>query len=757
MIQTSNLGFPRIGVNRELKKAVESYWKNETSQDSLLETAKQLRTQTFQLQQEAGIDFIPSNDFSFYDQVLDTAVMLGAIPPRYQFNGDTVDLDTYFAMARGNDDVTPMEMTKWFDTNYHYIVPEFHADQQFSIKSSKIFDEFLHAKELGITSRPVLLGPVSFLVLGKSKDAGCDPLDLIGNVLPVYIEIMSKLKELGADWIQIDEPVLVQDLSDKQIDVFKDTYKRLCGLDSRPKLFLNSYFGGIDDKIQWIAELAFEAIHVDLVRAPRQLETVLNHLPDSTILSMGVINGRNIWKAELLPVLCVVDKTAERLGKERVIVSPSCSMLHCPIDLDCEDELPTEIKERMSYAKQKLAELALVKDAVNNGWDSVKDQLEDNKAVFERAKSSDIINKPEVKARMKSLDDTCFTRQSPYPQRRDAQQLSLNLPLFPTTTIGSFPQTPDIRKTRAAFKKGTISEQDYKAYMRKQIDEVIAFQQGVGLDVLVHGEPERNDMVEYFGQLLDGFTFTKNGWVQSYGSRCVKPPVIYGDVARPKPMTVEWSVYSQSITSCPVKGMLTGPITILQWSFVREDQPRKDTAFQIALAIRDEVSDLEAAGIKVIQIDEPALKEGTPLKKSDWPGYFDWSVNAFRLATSSVMDQTQIHTHMCYCDFNDIMPHIAALDADVISIEASRSDGELLEAFADYNYPNEIGPGVYDIHSPRIPSIDEILHLLDKMALLIPQQQLWVNPDCGLKTRNWPETEQSLKNMVSAAIQMRNK
>ena len=757
MVKNSNLGFPRVGVGRELKKAVEAYWKKDITLESLQETAKDIRKAHWQMQQAAGIDFIPSNDFSFYDHMLDMSVLLGAVPSRYNFSGSVVDIDTYFAMARGNDNVTAMEMTKWFDTNYHYIVPEFEASQQFALKSTKVFDDYLEAKELGIDTRPVIIGPVSYLLLGKSKDSECDPIDLIDKLIPVYVEVINKLKELGVDWVQIDEPVLVRDLSDKAIEVFQKTYTTLCGLASRPKFLLGTYFGGIEDKIEWISKLAFEAIHLDLVRSPGQLDIVKQHVSKDTVLSLGVINGRNIWKADLLGALCVVDKAAEELGKDRVIVGPSCSMLHSPIDLDVEDELAPEIKERMSFAKQKLGEIALVTKAVNDGWDAINDEIEGNKQVFERAKKSIIINNPAVKERLGALDDSFFSRLNPYPKRRAAQEASLGLPMYPTTTIGSFPQTPDIRKTRAGFKKGEISSEDYTAFMKAEIEKVVRFQEEVGLDVLVHGEPERNDMVEYFGQLLDGFTFTKNGWVQSYGSRCVKPPVIYGDVSRAKPMTVDWSVYAQSLTDRHMKGMLTGPVTILQWSFVREDQPRKDTAWQIALSIRDEVSDLEAAGIKVIQIDEPALKEGTPLRKSDWDDYFDWAVNAFKLATSSAKDETQIHTHMCYCDFNDIMPVIAALDADVISMEASRSHAELLDAFADYNYPNEIGPGVYDIHSPRVPSTEEMVKLLEQMLEKLSKEQLWVNPDCGLKTRGWVEVEQSLKNMVEAAIKLRSK
>lgn len=756
MAISANLGFPRIGSDRELKKAVEAYWKGKISQKSLQETACIIRKSNWHIQHSAGIDHIPSNDFSFYDHVLDTTAMLGAVPRRYKFDEEIVDLDTYFAMARGTDQTAPMEMTKWFDTNYHYIVPEFEKDQVFSLKSTKIIDEFIEARDLGILTRPVLPGPVSYLMLGKSKDPNINPIDLIDRIIPIYCEVLGRLASEDAQWIQIDEPVLVMDLSEEVIIKFKAAYEQLCSLKNRPRICLTTYFGSISDKIQWLNNIAFEALHLDLIREPQQLDAVLKHIPDDMIVSLGIVNGRNIWKAKLLSVLCYVDKAIGQIGEERIMISPSCSLLHCPIDLEREEKLNIGIKARLAFAKQKLQEIKLIKTAVEQGWDAIDRKLEENKKLFEQLKSSQLIHKPEVQKRLQNLDKKMFSRQSPYPERKIAQQDSLPLPTLPTTTIGSFPQTPDIRKTRADYKKGLITNADYKTIMRKNIEKMVRFQEKIELDVLVHGEPERNDMVEYFGHMLDGFAFTENGWIQSYGSRCVKPPIIYGDVSRPKPMTVEWATYAQSLTNNCIKGMLTGPITILQWSFVRKDQPRKDTAWQIAMCIRDEVSDLEKAGLKIIQIDEPAIREGAPLKKSDWPEYFDWATKAFRLATSSVRDETQIHTHMCYCDFNDIIEVIAALDADVISIEASRSNAELLDAFVNYNYPNQIGPGVYDIHSPRVPSVKEIKLLLKKMLKLLDKEQLWVNPDCGLKTRDWPEVEQSLENMVNAAIELRN-
>ncbi len=754
--QSANLGFPRIGAQRELKKAVEAYWKGSSSQAELLATAKELRQRHWRWQREAGLTFIPSNDFSFYDHVLDTIAMLGAVPERFHFSGGKVDLDTFFAMARGNSTAVPLEMTKWFDTNYHYLVPEFEPEMTFALGSTKIVDEFWEAKELGILTRPVLLGPLSFLLLGKAKAPTVALADILEKILPVYAEVLERLSRAGAEWVQLDEPCLVLDLPQESLALFQSAYDKLCTLTARPKFCLTAYFASIADKLEAIAAHRFEALHIDLVRAGEQLEKVLAKLPEQMLLSLGVVNGRNIWKTNLATAAVLIDKAKARLGASRLIIAPSCSLLHAPIDVSTESKLAPALKERLAFARQKLAEVATLERYANGGRQTIAEDYAANLALFERVRTSAEIHDPKVQERMASLSETMFRRHSTYAERGAAQEEFLKLPLFPTTTIGSFPQTAQIRMARADYKAGRLSAVEYARQMRAEIERIVRFQEKIGLDVLVHGEPERNDMVEYFGEQLSGFAFTQNGWVQSYGSRCVKPPVIFADVSRPRPMTVDWATYAQSLSERPVKGMLTGPITILQWSFVREDQPRRDTAWQIALAIRDEVADLERAGIRIIQIDEPALREGTPLRSTDWDRYFDWSVKAFRLATSGVSDRTQVHSHMCYSNFNDIMPAIAALDADVISIEASRSDAELLEAFADFDYPNAIGPGVYDIHSPRVPSVEEMSELLRQILKHLDKKQVWVNPDCGLKTRGWLEVEAALQNMVAAAMKLRD-
>lgn len=744
-----NLGFPRIGADRELKKAVEAYWKGNSSESELLVTAAELRREHWQLQKDAGIDIIPSNDFSLYDQMLDTAAMLGAVPVRYGFKGSDVDLATYFAMARGNASKVAMSMTKWFDTNYHYLVPEFNLGQEFALSSSNAVDQFNEAKALGIITRPVLIGPVTFLALGKARPDCFDPLELIDKAVAVYKQILAELKAAGAEAVQIDEPILAVDLEEKHLTAFRKAYKTLTEQTDRPEIHLATYFGDVSEHLPMIAEFAFDAVHLDLVRAPGQLEKAVEILPSKTKLSLGVVNGRNIWKANVGEIVKTLRPILDSLDSSRIMIAPSCSLLHSPVDLGREDTLDPEVKERMAFAIQKLAEIKLITDALND-YDSVKGTLDEISGIFS-GKNAGKFTDPAVSRRIVEITADMSNRHSPFAQRKVAQSQALKLPLFPTTTIGSFPQTPEIRKARAGFKAGTISEADYTEQMKQEIQKVVKFQEEIGLDVLVHGEPERNDMVEYFGQQLNGFAFTRFGWVQSYGSRCVKPPIIYGDVSRAAPMTVEWAKYAQSLSSRYVKGMLTGPVTILKWSFVREDQPLSETTNQIALAIRDEVSDLEDAGIRIIQIDEPAFREGMPLKKGQWQEYFDWAVTAFKLATCPVEDQTQIHTHMCYSDFNQIIEAIAALDADVISIEASRSDIKLLDVFVDYNYPNEIGPGVYDIHSPRVVPTEEMVELLNKMLKVIPKDQLWINPDCGLKTRGWPETRQCLENMVKAA------
>ena len=763
MVIATNLGFPRIGANRELKWAVESFWAGKTDEAALTQTAAAIRKANWRYQQGQGLDHIPSNDFSLYDQVLDTAVMVGAIPPRYEHDGGPAGLDTYFAMARGtggaNDPggISAMEMTKWFDTNYHYIVPEFEAKQKFTLSSTKAVDEFLEAKELGIHTRPVLVGPVSFLLLGKSKDEALDNLSLLDNLLPVYEEVLRKLAEAGAYWVQIDEPCLGLKLDNAQRAGFGRAYAQLAAASPKLNLLVAVYFSDLRDNLQTALGLPVAALHVDLVRGPGQLDDLLPKLPRTMSLSLGVVDGRNIWKTDLTKASATVEKAVLTLGSDHVLVGPSCSMLHSPVDLDLETRLDDEMKSWLAFAHQKVTEVATLAKAINKGKKNATGALEENAKVMESRRTSPRIHNQAVKQRAAAVDDAMLHRASPFVERQKTQREALKLPDFPTTTIGSFPQTGAIRKARAAHRKGEITDEQYQVFLKEEIASAIRFQEQVGLDVLVHGEAERNDMVEYFGEQLDGYISTRNGWVQSYGSRGVKPPIIFGDVSRPKPMTVEWTTYAQSLTDRPVKGMLTGPITMLEWSFVRDDQPRSETAKQIALAIRDEVADLEAAGTSVIQIDEPALREGLPLRQEDWGDYLRWAVDSFRLTASGVGDGTQVHTHMCYAEFNDIIEAIGELDADVISIESSRSDMELLAAFGKYHYPNEIGPGVYDIHSPRVAGSDEMEELLGKALEVLSPDQLWVNPDCGLKTRRWEEVEPSLERMVEAAKAMRLK
>lgn len=763
MVLALNLGFPRIGLKRELKKSLESYWKGESSRDELLKTGKELRLRHWQLQKEAGIDIIPTNDFSYYDHILDAACLFGVVPDRYNWDGGQIDLDTYFAMARGSQkqgrDVIAMEMTKWFDTNYHYIVPELKKGQKFKLSSSKIFDETKEAKDAGFAPCPVLIGPVSFLMLAKKAEDFTDcRTTLIPALCEIYIEICKKLVASGQSWIQLDEPCLALDLESRYVQAYKDAYAAISKAVPDINIYVPSYFDGLRDNIELAFSLPVAAIGVDLVRAPDQLEDSIAKAKETgKHLVLGLIDGRNVWKNNLSASLEKLEKAKAALGPDRVSVSGSCSLLHTPIDLAAETKLDPEVKSWMAYAKQKLDEISVLAKGVNIGRHAIEAQLIASDQVVESRKTSKRIHNEAVQKRMAAITPEQSKRKSPFATRRTVQQADLKLPAFPTTTIGSFPQTNDIRTARAAFKKGELDQAAYTAAMKKEIETVVRYQEQADLDVLVHGEPERNDMVEYFGEQLDGYAFSQNGWVQSYGSRYVKPPIIYGDISRPRPMTVEWSKYAQSLTPRPMKGMLTGPITILCWSFVRDDQSREKTAKQIALAIRDEVIDLEKAGIKVIQIDEPALREGLPLRCADWDAYLTWSVEAFRLSASGVEDSTQIHTHMCYADFNDIIESIGALDADVISIETSRSQMELLGAFGDYKYPNEIGPGVYDIHSPRIPSIEEMVALLDKAVNVLSPDQIWVNPDCGLKTRGWAEVKPALDNMVAAAKQARAK
>jgi 5-methyltetrahydropteroyltriglutamate--homocysteine methyltransferase len=765
-MKTNNLGYPRIGSNRELKKACESYWAGKISVAELLTVGATIRKENWQLQAEAGIDLIPSNDFSFYDQVLDLSLTLGVIPKRYQELAKTNSIiDLYFAMARGSqkdgEDVVAMEMTKWFDTNYHYIVPEFTKDQEFKLFSEKIIDEFKEANTLGIATKPVLIGPVTYLLLGKEKEEGFHRIDLIDKLLPVYFEILQKLENENVKWIQFDEPFLALNLTDKERSAITYVYTEINKRFPKIKLILANYFDCFGENLETVLSLPVHTLHLDLVRCHSQLDDILEsgQLSDNVNLSLGVVDGRNIWKNDFKKSVALIKKATDALGENRILIAPSCSLIHSPCDLELETNnttLTPEIKQWLAFAKQKIDEVVLLQSfALNEITQHESVLFQENTIANENRKTSKLIHNDAVKNRVASITTGDDQRGTPFSIRRKKQIDVLNLPLFPTTTIGSFPQTTEVRSWRAKFKKGELNQQQYDDLLQKETEETIRFQEETGIDVLVHGEFERNDMVEYFGEQLDGFAFTKNGWVQSYGSRCVKPPVIYGDVSRPNPMTVKWSAFAQSLTPKWVKGMLTGPVTILQWSFVRNDQPRSETCTQIALAIRDEVVDLENAGIKIIQIDEPAIREGLPLRKEEWATYLDWAVKAFRISASGVKDDTQIHTHMCYSEFNDIIQNIADMDADVITIECSRSQMELLDAFADFNYPNEIGPGVYDIHSPRVPSSSEMVKLLEKASAVIPVNQLWVNPDCGLKTRHWDETKKALIEMVAAAQEMR--
>ena len=762
---THTPGFPRIGAQRQLKKACEQYWAGNTTRSELFLAAKKIREENWLLQKQSGIDLIPCNDFSFYDQVLDMSLLLGAVPTRYSpvvtDVKDNAEIDLYFAMARGYQqhglDITAMEMTKWFDTNYHYIVPEFTAGQQFRMLSDKLFHEFNECRRVtGVLPKPVLIGPVSYLLLGKEKQTGesfdkpFDKIDLIKQLLPVYIQALKKLEEAGAIWVQLDEPFLVTDLTPKQQQAFQYAYQEI-RKQTNLKILVATYFEGLQENTGLAVNLPVCALHLDLVRAPQQLDEVLQVIPTKLSLSLGVVDGRNIWKNDYKKSIALIEKAVAAIGKERVMLSSSCSLLHTPVDLDGENAIDTEIKSWMAFAKQKLIEI----NELNQITEGNKELLAANQQFIASRQNSARIHKQAVKQRVAAIKESDAKRTSEFDVRQKIQHKRFQLPMFPTTTIGSFPQTDVIRQLRAKLKKGELTTQQYETAIESATIDAIRIQEQIGLDVLVHGEFERNDMVEYFGEQLDGFLFTQNGWVQSYGSRCVKPPVIAGDVSRPHDMTVRWSRFAQSQTNRLMKGMLTGPVTILQWSFVRDDQPRWQTTFQIALAIRDEVVALEKAGIQIIQIDEPAIREGLPLRKKDGPAYLDWAVKAFRLSASGVQNETQVHTHMCYSEFNDIMEHIAKMDADVITIETSRSQMELLEAFARFKYPNEIGPGVYDIHSPRVPSVEEMSYLLQKAAALLPAENIWVNPDCGLKTRRWPETMAALKNMVQAAQQAR--
>ena len=771
-------GFPRIGPNRELKFATEGYWRGDVSLDDLQATAKKIRTENWRFMQEAGVDLIPSNDFSLYDQVLDTIALVGAVPERYEHSADLVDIETYFAMARGRQeegiDVTAMEMTKWFDTNYHYIVPELAPDTTFSLSSTKPFDEHAEAmEELGIDTVPVIVGPVSFLLLGKSADgvpADFDRLDLIEAILPVYGEVIERLAEQGATWVQLDEPCFVQDRSEHELGALRLAYEELAKVHERTRICVKTYFDHVGDAYGVLRDLPVEGIGLDLHRGgpdldremvrkggPRNVEFIATEggLEDKWLFA-GIVDGRNVWINELEHSLDLLGGLRDRC--KQLVVSTSCSLLHTPLDLDAEppsDVLDDELRSWMAFAKQKVGEVVTLASGLADGREAIAEALDVNDRALDDRRESHRTRNPSVRDRVEGLTDDDARRASAFEVRRDAQRERLNLPLFPTTTIGSYPQTAEIRQARKELREGQIDQGEYDRRMRSEIDRVIGFQEDVGLDVLVHGEPERNDMVQYFAERMEGYVFTQNAWVQSYGSRYVRPPIIYGDVRRPRPMTTDWIAYAQSTSEKPVKGMLTGPVTMLQWSFVRDDQPRSATCEQLALAIRDEVEDLEAEDIKVIQVDEPAIREGLPLRRDRWNEYLDWAVHAFRVATSVVRDETQIHTHMCYSDFGDIMEQIQQMDADVLLIEAARSRMELLHDWERTGYAQEIGPGVYDIHSPRVPSTDEMVELLQAAAKVLDPEQIWVNPDCGLKTRGWPEVEAALRNMVQAARQLR--
>lgn len=751
MMSSASLGFPRIGSLRELKSALESYWTGTTGLDALTKTAGALRARHWLVQQKAGIDHIPSNDFSLYDQMLDTIAMLGAVPPRFGHKGGRVPTDLYFAMARGRQDAHAMEMTKWFDTNYHYIVPELTADTDFALSTTKAIDEFNEAKFLNITTRPVLIGPATFLKLAKMRD-GSDRWSLLPRILPIYREIIDLLIGAGADWLQIDEPILVSDLDEAAKAALRSAYTVLS--EAPVKIMLATYFGAVGDNLRTLATLPVAGVHIDLVRAPEQLDEVCKAIPGDRVLSLGVVNGRNIWKTGLTAGERLLDQ-AKDLRNGGLMVAPSCSLLHVPVDLNTETKLDGELKSWLAFAVQKLDEIVALANAANGNRNGPC-FLENARAVGSRV-TSRRIHDPAVKARLAAVTPAMTVRSPGFKERISLQQSLLNLPLLPTTSIGSLPQTKELREVRARFKKGELDKSSYERALEDRTAEAIRWQDEIGIDIPVHGEFERNDMVEYFGEQLKGFAFTERAWVQSYGSRCVKPPIIFGDVSRPEPMTVRWTAMAQKYTNKPVKGMLTGPVTILQWSFVRDDQPHRDTCRQIGLAIRDEVADLEKAGVKIIQIDEAALREGLPIRKSDWAAYLDWAVAAFRLSASGVAATTQIHTHMCYSEFNDIIGAVAAMDADVISIETSRSAMELLDAFAGFSYPNDIGPGVYDIHSPRVPSLQEMEDLLEKALKVLTPRQLWVNPDCGLKTRGWAEVKPALVSMVAAAKAVRSR
>ena len=744
------LGFPRIGAKRELKKAVEAHWKGELSARDLQQAAADLRTRHWNLQRDAGLDMVTVGDFAYYDHVHNATALFSAAPARFGIDGP-VDLAGYFDMARGTREQPALAMKKWFDTNYHYLQPELSGETTFALNRDWLFPEVREAQAQGHDVKVALPGPLTYLWLA-SAPAGFDKLELLPELLKVYGEAAAELKQMGVRWLQLDEPILALDLPEAWTQAYADAYTELAR--TAPSILLATYFDGVEAHAEILRVLPIGGLHIDGVRAPDQVNTFLHGWPEDKVLSLGVIDGRNLWRTDLARVLCTLHPAAALLG-ERLWLSASCSLLHVPTDLDLEQKLDPTIKSWMAFARQKLDELSLLKRAIEQGEAEVYRELKASADAIESRRRAPTTSRSEVRRRVDNLSDDHARRRSVFDQRIEQQHAALKLPPLPTTTIGSFPQTQEIRKARADYKAGRIDEAAYIDAMQQEIRLAVEKQEALGLDVLVHGEAERNDMVEYFGEQLEGYTFTQFGWVQSYGSRCVKPPVIYGDVSRPKAMTVEWSKYAQSLTDKPMKGMLSGPITMLFWSFVRDDLPKSEVAMQLALALRDEVCDLEAGGIGVIQVDEPAVREGLPLKRADWEAYLDWAVRAFRIATSGVSDETQIHTHMCYSEFNDILPSIAALDADVITIETSRSRMKLLDAFSDFRYPNDIGPGVYDIHSPRVPAREEMAALLRKALQVVPAERLWVNPDCGLKTRGWPEVEEALGQMVASAKELR--
>lgn len=759
MVTTHNLGFPCIGANRELKFALESFWRGETSADKLNATAAQLRTRHWSAQSE--LDWVSVGDFSFYDQVLDMSVTVGNIPERVRQSGEN-ELDLYFRTARGrsashaahDDDchcVAASDMTKWFDTNYHYIVPEFTKDTCFNLDATRVLNQLKEAQQLNIQAKPVLIGPITYLWLGKSKDES-NRLELLPRILSVYHELLEELVNQGVQWVQIDEPILVTDLDSEWHEAFKTAYSVLekCAV----KLLLTTYFGQLGDNLELACSLPVDGLHIDVSQSHDEVPLVIEQLPPKTVLSLGVISGRNIWKTDLFKTLSWLEPVHSKLN-DRLWIAPSCSLLHVPVDLLKETQIDEDVLSWLAFALQKIDELQTLAVALNAGRALIQEKLFANSAAIDARQHSERVHNPLIKQALETINASMGKRTSRYEQRALVQKPKLNLPLFPTTTIGSFPQTSAIRAIRKQHKNGQIKVESYNQAIREEIKYCVNEQENLGLDVLVHGEAERNDMVEYFGEQLEGFAFSQFGWVQSYGSRCVKPPILFGDVSRPQAMTVHWIEYAQSLTKKHMKGMLTGPVTILNWSFVRDDQPRSETCKQLALAIREEVLDLERIGIAIIQIDEAALREGLPLRKSQWENYLEWAIGAFCITANGVRDETQIHTHMCYSSFNDIISSIAAMDADVITIETARSDMELLDSFQRFQYPNEIGPGTYDIHSPNIPSREQIIHLMQNAAEHIPVERLWLNPDCGLKTRHWEEVLPSLGHMVQAARDLR--